>query len=76
MRQIALYGAVPGLLLAGPLIGWFIGRWVDGKLDTEPYLMTLGIFLGLGGAGVEIYQLVKKASDLEKDDSHGDRPGT
>jgi len=68
MRQIALFGAVPGLLLVGPLIGYFIGNWADSKFDTAPYLMTLGIFLGLGAAGVEIYQLVKKASDMEKED--------
>ncbi len=62
LRQIGLYAAIPGILLAAPLIGYVIGWWLDGKLNTEPYLSALGIFLGIAAAGVEIFQLVKKAS--------------
>lgn len=28
------------------LVGWGVGYWLDGKLDTAPYLMLL--FLGFG----------------------------
>ncbi|MBU8933678.1 MAG: AtpZ/AtpI family protein [candidate division Zixibacteria bacterium] len=68
IRQIGLYAAVPGLLLAGPLIGYGIGWWFDGKFDTSPYLAALGVLLGIAAAGIEIFELVKKASSSEDED--------
>jgi F0F1-type ATP synthase assembly protein I len=68
--QYSLLATVPAVLVAGPLIGYFAGSWADGKLGTEPYLMISGVFLGFGAAGIEIYDLVKRAQKLEnrKDD--------
>ena len=68
--QFSLLAAVPAVLVGGPLIGYFAGNWADGKLGTEPYLMILGVILGFGAAGIEIYGLVKKSQALEekKDD--------
>ncbi len=70
LRQSSLYAAIPSLMLAAPLVGFFVGRWIDGKLGTAPYLTALGALLGVAAAGVEIYRIVKKASaiDKEKDD--------
>jgi F0F1-type ATP synthase assembly protein I len=66
--QIALLGSVPGILVAAPLIGFFAGQWADGRFKTAPYLTILGIVLGFIAAGREIYRLVKRAQDMEKDD--------
>ncbi|NNF07575.1 MAG: AtpZ/AtpI family protein [Candidatus Eisenbacteria bacterium] len=53
---------IPFLLGASPVIGFFMGRWLDGRLGTEPVLRF--VFLGLGFvAGVrETVKVVKKAS--------------
>ena len=66
-----LYLVVPGILLAAPTIGFFIGEWADGKLGTQPYLMIVGLALGFAAAAREIFNLLKKAQaiDEEKDDS-------
>lgn len=66
-----LYLAVPGILLAAPTIGFFIGDWADGKLGTQPYLMIVGLVLGFVAAAREIFNLLKKAQaiDEERDDS-------
>ena len=66
-----LYLAVPGILLAAPTIGFFVGDWADGKLGTEPYLMIVGLVLGFIAAAREIYNLLKKAQamDEERDDN-------
>jgi ATP synthase protein I len=63
IRQLALLGAIPGLLAIGPLVGLFIGKFLDKQLHTEPYLMFLFIILGFIAAGREVYNLVKKVSD-------------
>ena len=65
--QIALLGTVPAILVAAPLVGFFVGRWADQKLGTEPYLVIGGIVLGFLAAGREIYRLVKKSEELEKE---------
>ena len=66
-RQISLLALVPAILLAAPLVGFFIGQWLDKKFETEPLLMTIGVILGFGSAGIEIYKLVKKSQKMEKD---------
>lgn len=63
--------AVPAIMLVAPLIGFFLGRWADGKFDTDPYLTVVGLVLGFGAAGREIYFLVKKAQAIE--DKEDDR---
>jgi F0F1-type ATP synthase assembly protein I len=54
-------------MAVGPLIGFFIGRWLDNKLGTEPYLMIAFITFGFVAAGKEIYGIVKRVSN-ESDD--------
>ncbi len=72
--QIALLGTVPALLLAAPAVGFIAGRWADGRLHSAPYLTIVGVILGFVAAGREIYGIVKKAQDLDKEndsDKHG-----
>lgn len=68
LKQTGLLGTIPAIIFVAPLIGFFGGRWADDKFGTEPYLMILGIFLGVGSAGFETYNLIKKASALGKED--------
>jgi F0F1-type ATP synthase assembly protein I len=67
LRQVGLLAAVPWVLLAAPLVGFFVGQWLDGKFGTEPYLMTAGVILGFASAGVEVYRLVKKSAEIDKE---------
>jgi len=64
-----LYITVPTLLAASILVGFFLGRWADAELGTEPYLMLAGLALGLGAAARELYIMVRRAQamDEEKD---------
>jgi ATP synthase protein I len=65
--QIALLGTVPAIMVAAPAVGFFAGRWVDGRFHTAPYLTILGVILGFVAAGKEIYNLVRRAQELDKD---------
>ena len=65
----SLYLAVPTLLAASILVGFFLGRWADTKLGTEPWMMIVGLALGMAAAGRELYRLIKKAEDLEDDET-------
>lgn len=68
-RQISLLATVPALLVAGPLVGFFGGQWLDERFATDPYLTIAGVILGFAAAGNEIYGLVKKSAAMENDDN-------
>lgn len=74
IKQISLLATVPAIMLAAPAVGFFIGKWADGKWETEPTLQIIGAMLGFGAAGIETYSLIKKASALEKKSSIDDEP--
>lgn len=59
--------AVPTLMAASILVGFFLGQWVDGKFGTEPFGMLIGLVLGMATAGREIYRLIKKVQAMTKD---------
>lgn len=62
MRPVGLLTAIPFVLLFGPLIGYFIGDWLDKKFDTAPWLMSIFIGLGFVASGREVWGLIKRAS--------------
>lgn len=66
-RQIGILAAIPAILLAAPLIGFFLGNWLDKKFGTEPYLLIAGVLLGLGSAGIEVYNLARKSAAMSED---------
>jgi F0F1-type ATP synthase assembly protein I len=62
LRPIGLLTAIPFVLLFGPLIGYFIGDWLDKRFGTEPWLMTVFVVLGFVAAGREVWGLIRRAS--------------
>lgn len=64
----SLYLAVPTLMAASILIGFFLGRWADEKFGTEPYLMLIGLVLGMATAGREIYRLIKRVQAMTEEE--------
>ncbi len=61
-RQVGILTTIPILMAVGPILGYYIGDFLDRKLDTAPYLMVIFIFFGFAAAGKGVYNLIKKAS--------------
>jgi ATP synthase protein I len=70
LRPIGILTAIPFVLMFGPLIGYFVGDWLDKKFDTAPWLMTLFVVLGFVAAGREVWALIKRASRETDDDKN------
>ena len=64
-RQISILTTIPILLAVGPILGYYIGDFLDKKLDTAPYLMVIFIFFGFVAAGKGVYDLIKRASQTK-----------
>jgi ATP synthase protein I len=57
-----------GLQFAGSiLIFLFLGRWLDGRLGTTPWLLILGVFVGASAGFFAMYrQLVIRPQERQK----------
>ena len=53
---------VPVLLAISPIIGYYMGRFLDGKLGTEPYLSIVFLILGFVSGAVQVARMIKLAN--------------
>lgn len=72
LRQVGLLGTIPMLMAAYPTAGFFLGKFLDGKLGTAPVLSIVLIVGGVVTAIRDIARLIRKANRLVEEDS---RPG-
>jgi len=62
-RRAGYLAVIPILLAVGPVLGWFLGDFLDKKLGTGSWLTYIGILVGFVAAGMEVYRLAKKAGE-------------
>ena len=60
--------AIPSLLIISPLVGFFLGQFVDRWLESAPAWSIVGLALGFGAAGREIYLIVRRVQAEEEGD--------
>jgi len=64
-RQLGMLSAIPMILAAAPLIGYFLGRWIDRRFGTEPLFMLIALGLGLAAGVRQTILIVRKAQDTD-----------
>ncbi|HEX7079286.1 MAG TPA: AtpZ/AtpI family protein [Candidatus Eisenbacteria bacterium] len=63
-RQIGLLSSIPFILALAPIVGFFLGQYLDTRFRTKPWLSL--ILLGLGFvAGVRETIRIIRLSQLE-----------
>ena len=61
-RILGIVGSF-GFTMAGAVAGgYFLGSYLDKKLNTAPWLMLSFIMLGIAGSFIEFFKLIKKLS--------------
>jgi ATP synthase protein I len=56
LNDAAQYAGV-GVQFAGAIVlFFFIGRWVDGQLGSEPLFLLIGVFVGAGAGFYSMYR--------------------
>lgn len=73
LRSAGLLLAIPTLLIVSPLVGFFLGSWLDGKLRTSPWLTLIGLVLGFVAAGRETYQIYRRYQAQEEEEKRRPR---
>ncbi len=68
LGSLSTIGLELGLSIA---LGYLGGRWLDGKLGTEPWLQWIGLALGLAAGARSLYRVVRRARRMmeEEDES-------
>jgi F0F1-type ATP synthase assembly protein I len=59
--------AIPTLLIVAPLVGFFLGSWLDGRFATAPWLGIGGLAVGFAAAGRETYLIYRRFEAEEKE---------
>ena len=57
--QIGILTTVPFILVAGPVVGYLAGNWLDHKYHSDPYAKAVLIILGLAASVKEIIQIIR-----------------
>jgi ATP synthase protein I len=67
--ELLHYGSLGIEMLVAILVGTLAGYWLDGKLNTRPWLMLLGFILGAAAGFRGIFRLLKNetSSTLKKE---------
>ncbi|MFK2825613.1 AtpZ/AtpI family protein [Bacillus sp. B190/17] len=57
-KAMTLYSAILAQITGSILIGIFGGRWLDGKWNTEPLFLIVGLLLGLTAGIISMLRTV------------------
>lgn len=66
-KQVAILTTIPIVLAVGPILGYFLGNYLDNKLNTSPYLAILFFIFGCVASGRQVYKMVVRSmKEMEK----------
>lgn len=60
LRQAQRVGAVGLEMVVATLVGYFGGRWLDGRFETTPYLTYVGLALGIAAGFKGLFDFARK----------------
>ena len=59
-RALGLTGGIGAVMAACILGGYFIGRYLDAKFGTAPWLLITSLLITMVAGFLEVYKIVKK----------------
>ncbi len=60
-------------MLSGPLLGAFLGDYLDGKLNSRPIGFFCGLGLGLVAGGLNVYRDIRRILRAMDEEEAGDK---
>lgn len=70
VRKIGPILSIPSFFIAGPLVGFGIGQWVDGKFATDPWgkilLLLFGFAAGIQQAVIAMRFWIRETKKVSK----------
>lgn len=60
MKQIGVFLTIPFVLSVPPVLGWYLGQWIDELSGTSPIFMYSLIVLGVVAGFREVFRIIKR----------------
>ena len=70
-KQIRVYGllsSIPGFLVVPPVVGVLVGRWLDDRFHTAPWLLLVFLILGFGAGIRLIMRTLQRVTQIQERD--------
>lgn len=64
IKQAVVYAMIPFALAVPPIVGWFIGTWLDKLFGTAPVLMYINLAIGFVAGVREVIRIIKEGPNL------------
>ena len=60
VRQIGVVTTIPMILVAGPLVGYWIDQWGDSRFGTDPWGKTIVALLGFVASLKQVITVIQR----------------
>jgi ATP synthase protein I len=64
VRLIGTFAMIPFVMAVPPVVGWYLGSWLDGLFGTS-FVMYIFLVLGVLGGARECYRIIKEFGSEE-----------
>ena len=68
IRQAAVLSAIPGFLVVPPVVGVLLGRWLDQRFHTAPWLLLVFLLLGFGSGVRLVMRTLQQVREMQERD--------
>lgn len=69
MRKIGQVTTIPMLFVAGPLVGFWFGAWIDQKFTSDPWGKTILALLGFAASIKRTIVIIKDWTQEEESEN-------
>lgn len=60
MKEIGIFLTIPFVLAVPPVLGWYLGQWIDELSGTAPIFMYVLIVLGIVAGFREVFRIIQR----------------
>lgn len=62
-KKLGIATSIPFVMAGGPIVGFFIGRFLDIRFHTQPYLMLIFLIIGFAAGIRQTVNLIKQLKE-------------
>lgn len=60
VRKLGVFMTIPFVLAVPPIVGMYLGKWLDKQFGTDPIFMFVFLIFGVAAGFREFYRIIKR----------------